>query len=127
MNSVFTALICIVFAASAAGAFDADPASGMIEKQGYNYGAAVYENIADFSGDNIYTGDLHSSSARINPEIPSQIILSGLSAALAGDITEDNIMVITSVSHWIPHKRTGYEDRTYYAFIVDQADGAIPT
>ena len=43
------------------------------------------------------------------------------------DIKEDNIMVITSVSHWIPHKRTGYGDRTYYAFIVDQADGAIPT
>jgi hypothetical protein len=36
-------------------------------------------------------------------------------------------MVITSVSHWIPHKRTGYGDGTYYAFIVDQADGAIPT
>jgi glutaredoxin len=43
------------------------------------------------------------------------------------DITEDNIMVLSSVSHWIPHKRTGYADRTYYAFIVDQADGAIPS
>ncbi len=43
------------------------------------------------------------------------------------DITEDNIMVISSISHWIPRVREGYEDRTYFAFIVDQSDGAIPT
>jgi len=43
------------------------------------------------------------------------------------DITEDNIMVLSSISHWIPQKRTGYEDATYYAFIVDQASGAAPS
>ena len=43
------------------------------------------------------------------------------------DITEDNIMAFSSVSHWIPQKRTGYEDMTYYAFIVDQSSGAVPS
>ena len=43
------------------------------------------------------------------------------------DITEDNIMVFSSVSHWIPQKRTGYDDKTYYAFIVDQSSGAVPS
>lgn len=43
------------------------------------------------------------------------------------DITQDNIMVISTISHWMPQKRTGYDDKTYYAFIVDQtsADSAI--
>ncbi len=36
------------------------------------------------------------------------------------DITQDNIMVISTISHWLPQKRTGYSDKTYYAFIVDQ-------
>ncbi|MEM0466283.1 MAG: hypothetical protein QXL17_01765 [Candidatus Thermoplasmatota archaeon] len=36
------------------------------------------------------------------------------------DITQDNIMVISTISYWMPQKRTGYDDKTYYAFIVDQ-------
>jgi glutaredoxin len=43
------------------------------------------------------------------------------------DIAEDNIMVLSSVSHWIPQKRIGYDDKTYYAFIVDQSSGAVPS
>jgi len=43
------------------------------------------------------------------------------------DITEDNIMVFSTVSHWIPQKRTGYEESEYYAFIVDQSSGAVPS
>jgi len=46
------------------------------------------------------------------------------------DITEDNIMVISTVSHWIPHYRTGYKSdeytQRYLAYYVDQTDGATP-
>ena len=46
------------------------------------------------------------------------------------DITEDNIMVISTVSHWIPHYRTGYESedylQKYFAFFVDQTSAATP-
>ena len=47
------------------------------------------------------------------------------------DITEDNIMVISTVSHWIPHLRQGYQDppkynQKYFAFFVDQTAGAMP-
>lgn len=48
-----------------------------------------------------------------------------------GDITSDNIMVISAVSHWIPHYRLGYQDeeytQKYFAFFVDQTTGAVPT
>ena len=47
------------------------------------------------------------------------------------DIIKDNIMVISTVSHWIPHYRTGYQTeeytQRYLAFYTDQSDGAIPT
>ncbi len=47
------------------------------------------------------------------------------------DITIDNIMVISSISHWVPHYRLGYqsEDYTqrYFAHYSDQATGAIPS
>jgi len=46
------------------------------------------------------------------------------------DITEDNIMVISTISHWIPHYRTAYETedyiQKYFAFYVDQTSAAIP-
>jgi len=48
------------------------------------------------------------------------------------DITEDNIMVISTVSHWIPQYRTGYyiEDysftQRYLAYYVDQTSAATP-
>lgn len=48
-----------------------------------------------------------------------------------GDITSDNIMVISTISHWIPHYRTGYEVeewlQRYFAFYVDQTIGATPS
>ena len=48
-----------------------------------------------------------------------------------GDITENNIMVISTASHWIPHHRIGYENENYtqhyLAHYVDQATGAIPS
>ncbi len=46
------------------------------------------------------------------------------------DITQDNIMVISSISHWVPHYRIGYQSgnytQRYFARYVDQATGAIP-
>ncbi|OGS39907.1 MAG: hypothetical protein A3K77_04840 [Euryarchaeota archaeon RBG_13_31_8] len=46
------------------------------------------------------------------------------------DITQDNIMVISSISHWIPHYRVGYQSQNYtqkyFARYVDQATAAIP-
>lgn len=47
-----------------------------------------------------------------------------------GDITSDNIMVITSVFHWIPHYRIGYESdeftQRYFARFADQTTAAVP-
>ena len=47
------------------------------------------------------------------------------------DITIDNIMVISSINHWVPHYRLGYqsEDYTqrYFAHYSDQATAAIPS
>jgi thiol-disulfide isomerase/thioredoxin len=46
------------------------------------------------------------------------------------DITEDNIMVISTISHWIPHYRTGYESedylQKYFAFYIDQTSAGTP-
>jgi hypothetical protein len=46
------------------------------------------------------------------------------------DITSDNIMVISTISHWIPHYRLGYESsqytQRYFAFYVDQTSAASP-
>lgn len=46
------------------------------------------------------------------------------------DITSDNIMVISTISHWIPHYRTGYQGgkytQHYFAFYVDQTTAATP-
>jgi len=48
-----------------------------------------------------------------------------------GDITEDNIMVISTISHWIPNHRIGYESdeytQHYLAHYVDQATSATPS
>jgi len=48
-----------------------------------------------------------------------------------GDITQDNIMVISSLSNWQPHYRTGYQSdqftQKYFAHFVDQATAATPT
>ena len=48
-----------------------------------------------------------------------------------GDITQDNIMVISAISNWIPHYRLGYQSdqytQKYFAFFVDQATAATPT
>ena len=46
------------------------------------------------------------------------------------DITSDNIMVISTISNWIPHYRTGYDAdpyfQRYFAFFVDQTTAATP-
>ena len=48
-----------------------------------------------------------------------------------GDITEDNIMVISTISHWFPRHRIGYESdeytQHYLAHYVDQATSATPS
>jgi hypothetical protein len=42
------------------------------------------------------------------------------------DITADNIMVIATVSHWLPRIQEGSSEKSYLAFYVDQAAGAVP-
>jgi len=46
------------------------------------------------------------------------------------DITSDNIMVISTISNWIPHYRLGYNSdpylQRYFAFFVDQTTAATP-
>lgn len=46
------------------------------------------------------------------------------------DITPDNIMVISSIFHWIPHYRIGYESdeftQRYFARFADQTTAATP-
>ncbi len=47
------------------------------------------------------------------------------------DITSDNIMVISTISHWFPHYRIGYKTdnftQRYFARFVDQTTAATPT
>jgi len=47
------------------------------------------------------------------------------------DITSDNVMVISTISHWMPHYRTGYESsdftQRYFARYVDQTTAATPS
>lgn len=47
-----------------------------------------------------------------------------------GTISKDNIMVISTISYWIPHYRTGYEHvintQWYFAYYVDQTTAATP-
>ena len=46
------------------------------------------------------------------------------------DISYDNIQVISTISHWIPHIRDGYQsgkyNQRYLSFPVDQTTSAIP-
>ncbi len=46
------------------------------------------------------------------------------------DITTDNIMVISTISHWVPHYRLGYQSeeysQRYFARYVDQTTAATP-
>ncbi|UCC78595.1 MAG: T9SS type A sorting domain-containing protein [Candidatus Zixiibacteriota bacterium] len=91
MNRGITVLICVFFAVSAVGAVDSDFAPGTIEKQGYDFGAAIYENAADLSGNHFQTGKLEAVSMRINPEIPSQMIMVGPLIDLNENMTEENI------------------------------------
>ena len=46
------------------------------------------------------------------------------------DITQENIQIVTTLSNWIPHFRTGYEstqyNQYYFARYVDQTNATIP-
>ena len=46
------------------------------------------------------------------------------------DISQDNIQVVSSISHWIPQFRDGYQsgqyNQKYLSFAVDQATSSIP-
>lgn len=42
------------------------------------------------------------------------------------DITQDNIMVVSTVSHWLPHIGKTDSNRLFLAFYVDQTSAAIP-
>jgi hypothetical protein len=91
MKRVFTALIFVVVAASAVGAFVDDFAPGTIEKQGYDSRAAVYENADVPSGNGLIIANIKATSARVNPEIPTQMIIMGLSEDISAAITGDNV------------------------------------
>jgi hypothetical protein len=47
------------------------------------------------------------------------------------DITQDNTMVISSLSNWLPHYRIGYQSdlytQKYFAYFVDQTTATTPT
>lgn len=47
-----------------------------------------------------------------------------------GDITQDNIQVVSTISHFIPQLRYGYEssqyNQKYLCFVTDQTTAAIP-
>ena len=46
------------------------------------------------------------------------------------DIEPDNIMVISTISHWLPHYKLGYQSdqytQRYFAFYTDQTSAAAP-
>ncbi|MBS3748912.1 MAG: hypothetical protein KGY67_04345 [Candidatus Thermoplasmatota archaeon] len=46
------------------------------------------------------------------------------------DITQDNIKVVSSLFHWMPHLKTGYESdevtQRFFAFYVDETSAAVP-
>ena len=46
------------------------------------------------------------------------------------DITQDNIKVVSSLFHWMPHLKTGYESdevtQRFLAFYVDETSAAVP-
>ncbi len=46
------------------------------------------------------------------------------------DITQENIQIVTTISNWIPHFRTGYEStqykQYYFARYVDQTNATTP-
>lgn len=47
-----------------------------------------------------------------------------------GDISKDNLLVISTISDWMPHYRTGYVSelgvQKYFAYYVDQTTAAAP-
>lgn len=47
------------------------------------------------------------------------------------DLTSDNVIVISAISHWMPQYRIGYESteytQRYFANVVDQTTAATPT
>jgi len=47
------------------------------------------------------------------------------SVAGFSDISYDNVMVISCVCHWKPHKQIGYNDMEFTAFYVDQTAGTL--
>jgi len=42
------------------------------------------------------------------------------------DITQENTMVISTVSHWIPRLKINEKGRLYFTFFVDQTSAGIP-
>jgi thiol-disulfide isomerase/thioredoxin len=42
------------------------------------------------------------------------------------DITEDNILVVSTVAHWLPHIEQNDDDKDFLAFYVDQTSAATP-
>ena len=42
------------------------------------------------------------------------------------DITKDNTMVISTVSHWIPMLKINERYRLYFTFYVDQTSAGVP-
>jgi len=91
MTRLMMILICFVLAAPAFGAVDEEYIPGTIEKQGYNLQAAFYENARDISNYTVKTLNLDAASIRVNPVIPTQMIVVGLTDGILGNITENNV------------------------------------
>jgi len=43
-----------------------------------------------------------------------------------GDITQENTMVISTVSHWIPRLKINEKGRLYFTFYIDQTSAGVP-
>ena len=85
MTRFVTVLFCFVLVVSAFGIVDEEYIPGTVEKQGYDFQTAVYENAPDSYG------NLEAASIRMNPDIPTRMILVGSANAGLGRITDDNI------------------------------------
>jgi hypothetical protein len=104
-----------------------------------SYVAEIESRWKDHSGDPYHFGFLDFAVNKFILLLPGRTItISGSFDGAADhggqtyeDITSDNIIVISTISNWIPHFRVGYESteytQRYFAFYVDQSTAATPT
>ena len=89
-------------------------------------GAPYHYAFLDFAVNNIvFLGPQQSKT--ITTEWDGSMDHNGITFA---DITQDNIQVVSSLFHWKPHLKTGYESdevtQRFLAFYVDDTSAAVP-